>query len=62
MYIPVTFEAAALLAALTHPNHFEHLSDWGEFLCFLAATSMILGIGIQGIYDPSKKPVKIGQE
>ena len=27
--IPVSFEAAALLAALTHPNHLVRLSSWG---------------------------------
>jgi|TARA_R110002111_G_scaffold80637_2_gene127434 hypothetical protein len=28
-YIPVSLEAAALLAALTHPNHLVRLSSWG---------------------------------
>jgi hypothetical protein len=27
--IPVSLEAAALLAALTHPNHLVRLSSWG---------------------------------
>jgi len=27
--IPVALEAAALLAALTHPNHLVPLSSWG---------------------------------
>jgi len=28
-FIPVSLEAAALLAALTHPNHLVSLSSWG---------------------------------
>ena len=46
MVIPVSPEAAALLAALTHPNHLVRLSSWGWFLCRLAATPMASGIGI----------------
>ena len=46
LFIPVTLEAAALLAALTHPNHLVRLSSWAEFLCRLAATPMALGIVI----------------
>jgi len=42
--IPVSLEAAVLLAALAHPNHLVRLSSWAEFLCRLAATPMALGI------------------
>ena len=43
-YIPVALEPAALLTALTHPNHLVRLSSWAEFLCRLAAPPMALGI------------------
>jgi hypothetical protein len=44
LFIPVTLEVAALLAALTHPNHLVRLSSWTEFLCRLTATPMALCI------------------
>ena len=51
-YIPVSLEAAALLAALTHPNHLVPLSS---FLCRLAATPMALGIGTGCVYIHGRK-------
>jgi hypothetical protein len=50
-YIPVSLEAAALLAALAHPNHLVSLSSWAEFLCRLAATPMALGIHVSLFID-----------
>ena len=43
-YIPVAFEVACLLAALSQPNHIVPLCSGASFACRLHASSIPLGI------------------
>ncbi len=44
LYIPFIFQAAALLAAFTHPSHIVIYAPGDSFTCRLAATRNLLGI------------------
>ncbi|TDB56324.1 hypothetical protein C5468_01135 [Photorhabdus luminescens subsp. mexicana] len=43
-YIPFIFQAAALLAAFTHPSHIVIYAPGDSFTCRRAATRNLLGI------------------
>ncbi|OWO86452.1 hypothetical protein B5C26_01455 [Photorhabdus luminescens] len=43
-YIPVIFQVASLLAALTHPSHIVIYAPGDSFTCRRAATRNLLGI------------------
>ncbi|OWO80913.1 hypothetical protein B5C26_16660 [Photorhabdus luminescens] len=44
IYIPFIFQAAALLAAFTHPSHIVIYAPGDSFTCRRAATRNLLGI------------------
>ena len=44
MNIPFVLENAALLAALTRPNHIVYLCSWGSLPCRLPVIPITLGI------------------
>ncbi|TDB54097.1 hypothetical protein C5468_06105 [Photorhabdus luminescens subsp. mexicana] len=46
VYIPFIFQAAALLAAFTHPSHIVIYAPGDSFTCRRAATRNLLGIDL----------------